>query len=698
MEDREGNMWVGTSGGGACRVRRRVLTMLDDPGAPVHQTARAFCEDLRGDVWVALQTGELFVRQKHQWRHLAAERDWPGRLATTVAAARNGDVWIATGDQTLVRWDGEAFSVHALPPKDDIKRIRAMMVARDGKLWFGRGNHVMHGLPGSWQSMQLTALQTEVQCLTTDARGAVWAGLQNGSLYVLHPEQESFEKKQFPELKNAGPVRAMVSAPDGALWLATARGGIARFKDGRMSRLDRSRGLNSNGISQLVLDSQGRLWGAGDRGIFAAPLSSLNAAADGRSTLATVSFYGRREGVPSIQANSGYQPNAMVMASARLWFASRSGIVVADPTQPGTNLVPPPVAIEGLRVNGQRIDLHKQSIQIGPGVNSLRFDLAAMSFVEPQAVSLWHRLSRVDDTWVAADATRVAAYGSLAPGNYQLRVRATNNDGIPSRKDAVLDFVVLPFFWQTLPFQLGLGGILFTGTAVAAYRFSQMKSRRQTEAFKREADIQRERTRIARDMHDQIGASLTQIALLAELAEYEQERGKASASADDLKLLANTSREAVSHLDEIVWAVNPRHDNLGSLLEYVGEKALQMTHAAGLRCRLNLPQDVPHVSLNADFRHHVFLMIQEALNNAVKHAEAQEISLQVTTHDENGIEIKIRDDGRGFDPDEKRTAESTHDGLQNLSDRAQSLKGICTIFSLPDAGSTITIQLPWPKS
>lgn len=690
-EDREGNVWVGTGGGGACRLRQRVLSMLNEPDAPVQQTARAFCEDQRGDVWVALQTGELFLRRDRRWKHLIAGLHWPGKLATSVTVGRNGDVWIATSEQSLVRWNGEVFETHGLPKKESPTRIRAMSVARDGKLWFGRGDAVVCGLPGQWTTYVIDNGGVEVQAIGHDQSDRVWAATQNGGLYRLEKGRMVFQR--FAEMKGAGPVRVFLTTRDGAMWMGTARGGLARLKDGKVAMVNASHGLWSNAVSQLVLDQQGRLWGAGDRGIFAVSLSSLNAVADGRAVKVHASAYGRNEGVPSIQANNGYQPNAMAMASGRLWFASRSGIVMADPTLPGTNLIPPPVSIEGLRVNGREVPV-QLSVALQPGVNTLRADLAAMSYVAPQSVTVWYRMDGVDDDWIDSGATRTATYGSLRPGHYQLRARATNNDGLSSRRDATLSLQVLPFFWQTLWFQLGLGGLFFLVTAVTAYRYSKLRTRRQTEAFKREADIQRERARIARDMHDQIGASLTQIALLAELADHEQSAGQAPK--EQLRQLAETSREAVTHLDEIVWAVNPRHDNLSSLLEYVGQKAVQMFDAAGIRCRLELPDNVAERPLNADFRHHYFLMIQEAQNNAAKHSGASEITLSVQPKPHHLLSV-LSDNGRGFD-DHSIALDSLGNGLKNLTARAAALKGNCEIVSIPGTGTTITITLPWPKS
>jgi signal transduction histidine kinase len=198
-----------------------------------------------------------------------------------------------------------------------------------------------------------------------------------------------------------------------------------------------------------------------------------------------------------------------------------------------------------------------------------------------------------------------------------------------------------------------------------------------------EAGIERERARIARDLHDGVGACLTRISLLAELARGES-------PSPHLSRLAEAAHEAVESLDHIVWAVNPRHDNLASFIDHTLQQTGALLAAAGIRCRLEVPDTPETRPLTAGFRRQVFLMIQEAVHNAAKHADAGEVTLAIEPGPEELV-IRITDDGRGFDP-----AHVDGDGLGNMKNRTTLLGGTCRIASRPGEGTRVQFELPWP--
>jgi len=197
----------------------------------------------------------------------------------------------------------------------------------------------------------------------------------------------------------------------------------------------------------------------------------------------------------------------------------------------------------------------------------------------------------------------------------------------------------------------------------------------------RDAEIERERARIARDLHDEVGAHLTRISLLAELAKGNPEH---------LAGLAEAAHEAVSALDRIVWAVNPRHDHLASFVDYTSQRAGELLEAAGIRCRLELPDAADARPLPPDFRRQVFLMVREAVHNAAKHSGAGEVTLRISPAPD-ALTIRVADNGRGFDP-----ALTTGDGLGNMAARASEIGGACRISNEPGRGVAVEFELPWP--
>ncbi len=686
-EDHEGNLWAGTGGGGVCLVRPRVLEMLREPGAPVLQTARSLCTDSRGDVWVVLQTGQLYTKRSGNWRHLRAPANWPGPLATCVTADALGNVWIGASENRVVRWDGAKFEIVPLPPaREGGLRIRTLMVARNGEIWIGQVDSVIRGEPGMWTSVNLPPNPGEIHALAQDADGRIWAGTRGSRLLLAEGDQ--FLDRTPRELPAGTGIRTLLATSDGCLWIGTGGDGLARMKGGRCSLLTTAHGLRHNVVSQLVLDHKGRLWGAGDRGIFLLPLDELNAVADGRAEKFHTIAFGASEGAPSLQANSGYYPNTMLAPDNRLWFASRSsGIVIANPNLPGGNKVPPPVAIDEFVANGTTVPPSMSGpVKIGPGIISARFQFSAKSYTARENVVLQHRLSGVDSGWVNSGRDRSASYAALPPDTYTLRVRAMNNDGVWSKRDATLSFIVVPHAWQRPWFQLTSAILILMLAALIANAFSSWQVRRQNALLRQEVAVRRERARIARDVHDQVGASLTEISMLSDLAQSD---GVASPY---LPRLASTARKAAAEMDEIVWAINPEHDNLSSLLDYISQQATDLLGTAGVRCRLDFPDEFPERHLTADFRHHLLLIVREALNNTIKHASAKEVRLQAVLGDTE-LRVTISDDGQGFDPG---AAVSTGDGLINMTTRATALRGSLQLRSQPGAGTTITLHLPWP--
>lgn len=680
-EDREGNVWAATGGGGICRIRPRVISLLDEPGGPGGQIARSVCLDSQGDLWVAVQNGsQLFVRRGGTWKSLAPGIDWPATKAIRLNAGSNGRVWIGTGEGNLVRWDGHAFELIPLPPDGVDPVICSILEASTGELWVGRSYSLWRGRPGEWQPVVMPAESGEVRALAQDAAGQIWAGTNRGLL--LRENAGVMERTAAAELGPACTrIHAMAAASDGSLLIGTEGAGLARITAGRCERVMQENGLPSNVVSQLAFDLQGRVWAGGETGIFMVPFEQLANGAAGRAKLVLASSFGRSEGITGLQANASF-PGAARTSDGRLWFSTRRGIVICDPDLVGKSRVAPPLAIEGVVVNGSRAT---DPARIGPGVLRVQFDLSAPSFTAPEQVRLYHRLTGLDGDWIPTPPERQASYTNVPPGNYRLRVRAANNDGVWSETEASLAFRVIPHWWQSLGFRLLTLAASLAAVVWIANWLANWRALRQAEALRREAVLNEERARISRDMHDQVGASLTQIKLLAELS------SDGSPAASDLAKIATAAHQAVDELDALVWAVSPHHDNLASLADYLAQEAVKLTAPAGIRCRLHLPEQVPPLPLSAEQRRHVFLIVREALHNAVKHSNATEVSLRL--HLDDDLLIDIQDDGRGLDE-----GSAQGHGLANMRERAAQLNGCCTVQSHGQRGTLVQIRLPWRVS
>jgi signal transduction histidine kinase len=301
-------------------------------------------------------------------------------------------------------------------------------------------------------------------------------------------------------------------------------------------------------------------------------------------------------------------------------------------------------------------------------------------------VQFRHRLEGLDTEWVEAGTRRFAQYNFLPPGDYKFHVIACNSDRVWNEVGRTLTLNVLPYYYETWWFRILMallaGGMI---AGVARYVFTRRLHRKMEELARLQA-VERERTRIAKDIHDDLGANLTLIAVLGDLAKQEK-------AGERIEKMASTARAAVKSLDEIVWAVNPRNDTLAHLIDYTGQFAVDYLRAAGLRCLLDVPEHAPVREVPTNVRHNIFLVVKEALQNIVKHAHAKAVWLRISATAE-GLRIVIEDNGEGFD---RAPENATADGLRNMRQRMEEIGGTYRIQSQVGKGTEIVVELPWQR-
>jgi len=705
LEDREGNIWAGTSGGGLNRLRPRAVELLGTKDGLPFESVRSVCEDSAGTAWVTTQNGLLARQAGAGWEVIPLETNWPGFRANCVASDSNGTVWIGTTDSGLLRFQDGQFT--NWPPRAGRNEtIHGLMVGSNGDLWIAFSSRVQRLHGNTLRSINLSGARY-VRAMAEDVSGNIWVGTSDGQLFRIHDTSVVPETARVQG--GATSIRCLYSTPDGALWIGYAGSGLGRFKDDEYSRLTTRQGLHNDYISQIVADNTGRLWIAGNGGIFQVSLEELSDFADGTIDRVRSVVYGRAEGLPSLQATYEMVPGAVRGKDGRIWMSMQTGLAVVHPEGIRGNPEPPPVLITKVEVDDQPVaqydsqsplreqearglaDLrqHFPGLKLGAHYRMLKIDFTALSFAAPENVNFRYRVEPFEDSWNEAGNDRTAKYPHLDPGNYRFRVIACNNSGVWNEKGATIEFAVEPFFWQRWWFRLAIVGT-FTLCIVAIVRYvSFRRLRRQVEQLERQTMLHKERARIAKDIHDDLGANLTQITLLSELTRQDMTAPeKAGGHVDKISL---TARQVMKSLDEIVWAVNPRNDTLPHLVDYLGQFTLDFLRAPGIRCRLDLPEHPPALNVSADIRHNLFLAVKEALNNIVKHADAKEVRLGVDVS--NGkLRVVVRDDGHGF---EQSPDNAWADGLRNMRQRMGEIGGDCAIESHAGQGTTITFDVPW---
>jgi len=424
----------------------------------------------------------------------------------------------------------------------------------------------------------------------------------------------------------------------------------------------------------------------------------------------------------SPMCSGGFQPGASRTSDGRIWFPTTRGLAIINPTDVTTNTMPPPVVIEEMAVDGATFQVldstpphvrgaplsqlpayfrtagpagNAAPLQIPPGRQRFEFHYAGLSYIAPEKVRFKYKLEGLEQGWNDANTKRVAQYSYLPPGSYRFRVIACNNDGVWNANGATLAFTVLPFFWQTWWFQLcslssGAGAV-----GAGVFWLSRIRVKQRLDQVERQRALERERARIARDIHDDLGASLTRITLLSQSVRSEVE-GKVEVAAD-VDQIYSTARELTRAMDEIVWAVNPKHDTLDSLVTYLGRFAQQFLTPADIRCRLDVPLSLPSWTLTSEIRHNTFLALKEALNNVVKHAAATEVRICLAVENE-GFVLLVIDDGHGFDSSLALTSANSAragsgNGLINMQKRMEEIGGMCDWSTAPGEGTRVKFSV-----
>src|ERR1051325_4336975 len=277
-------------------------------------------------------------------------------------------------------------------------------------------------------------------------------------------------------------------------------------------------------------------------------------------------------------------------------------------------------------------------------------------------------------------------YARTSPGDYRFRVIACNNDGVWNETGATVALAVSHYFWETWWFRVAvsLAVLLAVGGTI---RFVERRNlKRELERLEAQQMVEKERARIARDIHDELGASLTEIGLLSEFAQRDSAPGEQVKS--DVRKIGSEAQSCTRALDEIVWAVTPRNDTLDGFVTYACAYAEEHLRLADIRCRLDAASPLPRRNFRADIRHHLFLAFKEALNNVIKHARASEVEVRLLVQ-ENRLLVSIKDNGCGFDP----AAGSTRNGLKNMKQRLEGAGGAFECETAPGCGTRISLAM-----
>jgi ligand-binding sensor domain-containing protein/two-component sensor histidine kinase len=691
-EDREGSIWIGTLTNGAQRLARH--------GFSTYTEADGLRDTLIGAVFEA-PAGRLHVVSSTQHVH----RLDAGRFVS-VRPNLVEDVADPVGPGTALRdragewWMPGGAGLYRFPK---VARVEQLARTRPRAIYTSRD-----GLAGD-----------DVFRLFEDSRGDIWIGRRVPTSSILTRwERATGAFHRYTESDGLPPYNRIYSFAEdrsGNVWIGFQNGGVARLRHGRFTLFTAADGAPAEGVGGLLVDARGRLWigstrpaltrvddpaadrprfRAGPEGLSAEAIGPMTEDLRGRLYLGTTSGvidrldpqtgrirqFTAADGLPGTSLTTAFRDSR-----GAVWFGSYNGLIRLLPGEdPPATL--PAVRIGSVRVAGESYltsDLGEVDVprfELGAGLNHLQFEFFALGAGSGDAVRYQYRLDGADRGWNAPTDHRDVNYASLAPGQYRFLVRTVASDGTVNHHAASVEFTIVPPIWQRWWFRGGL--VLAVVVAVLAghrYRVRHLLA------------LERIRMRIAADLHDDIGGSLSRIAIQSEVA-----RREAAALGEQpvrrLSDIAESARGVVDALGDVVWSVDPRRDDLASVFRRIREYGDELFAGTGVRWAYHASGNLAEVRLDPQARRQLFLLVKEATTNAARHAAARSVTLRVELSSRE-FRLDLEDDGRGFAPDSAGDG-GDHHGIASMRSRAERLGSRLTIVTSPGTGTTVSVRMP----
>ncbi|HEY6332078.1 MAG TPA: two-component regulator propeller domain-containing protein [Blastocatellia bacterium] len=683
-QDRDRNIWIGSNSGGLFKLSgTAAIGFARSDGIPASPVERIFVDTpghiiagSRDDGFIEISDGRITPLE---WSKKAPFASAGGRICRDL----HGTWWIGTGAGlfSLFSPDFSSGQTRRLNKADGGPDGNATDIYCDpsGKLWFGTSDHLLHGLDiggpakhGHPRPLTTGQLQGPAIRLTSDRNGVVWAASPVTLARIV--DGQSINQPPTDGLPETA-VRAFFLDSRGWMWLGLRNKGVSICKNPAARTLEfvnysMADGLASNTVWSITEDDWGRIYLGTGKGL------DRFDPADGR--------------IRHITAGENLAGDLFVDCindgAGHIWLATTTTIVELDPRAEPAQTRPPPIYLSRLTVEGTEVpiadeDTHSvPSLVLGPSGNDLFIEYVGLDFHSEHELKYQYKLEGVDSDWSASSTQRSVNYARLSPGSYTFAVRALNQQGLVSPEPAILRIRILPPIWRRWWFiMMAVTGVMLVAYAAHRYRIARLM------------ELLAVRSRIASDLHDDIGANLTKIAILSEVANRQLDPAGEPAESP-INAIARISRESVASMSDIVWAIDPRRDTHLDLTRRMRQFAIDLLGSSGIDVRVESTDDDQPGRVGPDFRRQVFLVFKEAVHNAARHSHCSKVEIKIQM-DGAGLILTVLDDGVGFDADQQ----SDGQGLVSMSRRAKSLGGHVVVTS-GTGGTSINLSVPWDRS
>ncbi len=690
--DREGNPWIGTDLAGLQRLQPRTFRTYLGAETGRSGVVRSITEDRTGRIWCATPEGLDIVLANGELTKSLTHLGNAEGLWWSLAADQAGQIWAGSMSDSFYRFaDTRPAKLFA------IKFVRVVSPAREEGVWIGTEFGILRVHQDALREEPTPAGMTNQSVRAiVEQEGKLWAGVLGGGVWCREPTgwQQFGTEQGLQDLR----VTSLFADKEGTLWVGTTFGGLHRLKDGVVKSFTRAGSRLPSMVACITEDNLGFLWVGSLDGIYRVAKKDLHEFLEGTGRDLIVEKFDRNDGLQSTELSEGRQPTVLHSQDGRIWFATINGLSVVDPASVPQNPEPPQVIIEEISVNGLPVrPVAGGEVVIPPLSQRVTFHYTGISLKAGPRVRFKRRLVGLEKEWEDAGGERSATYYNLPPSTYRFEVMAANENGVWSTTAASVNMRALPAIWQAGWFRLATGllllGFVAGGIRLRLRALTQAQAER--EAFSQQLieSQEQERRRISAELHDGLGQALLVVKHQARQAMNTP--GAPPEAVERWSRVAQSTQTAIDEVRGIVSALRP------AMLETIGltgalSAMLQQTAESG---QVKLTWQVPDMAGAIPQGHDIelFRVVQEALNNVLKHSNAAHVRVELRREPGRWI-LEIEDDGCGFDESATLAGDGRGGfGLRGMRERLRILGGTLIITSQPGAGCRLRAEAPIPE-
>ncbi len=686
LEDKEGNIWIATNQGiyyTATGTANSAIVNLTFNIKNGPTSINDILEVPGGDLWFAswhagVTTTDKFLHKiKNAVYRQPPPAEWPqtlkAALIQTVSMCRQaetGNIWIGCNTGVLIIHNPDKKTTGYLhPPEFDNSPIQYIAEDKQGQMWFG----TVGGRLIKWSNNKFTVIEdigTTIYKVFVDKEGWLWLATRGKGLYAVNPENGKVLQHytanggknslysnigtDIEELKNN---KIIFGA--GALHFIDKKTGtvaILKYEDG----------LPSNTIARLRTDEKGFLWIITTSGLCRYNPNNNH-----------ITPYGRKDGVVLAEQTltADYKTS-----KGYIIFGGSNSVVMFNPAVFSVTQQPPDVTITDFKVLNQYLPvdslMRNSDIKLNYNQNSLSIYFSSLSYRERDKLTYYYKMQGIDKSWIKDDRSYFVNYSLLPPGKYTFKIYSENIEGWKSNKTTELSIYIKPQFYRTWWF---VSTLLFI-VALLIYEVHELR-------VNKLLAVETLRHRVARDLHDDMGSTLSTINILSSMAKSKIEEDALKTNEYLIKI-SEYSERMMDAMDDIVWSIKPSNDSMQKITARMREHATNMLEAKEIDFDFIVGEDVKDVKLDMEARRDFFLVFKEAVNNSAKYSNAKKVLIQLTMQNKKLL-LVVKDDGAGFD-----LAEADGNGLGNMNKRADNMNGNVTIKSAIGEGTMVRLAIP----